>query len=194
MMNRETWLNLMVEALRGDFEAVGYEIPEGVKVSCGWSSRGAKGKAGNSVLGECWSPECSAIGNHEIFMSPIDANPLTVGATLVHELIHAVIGIDEKHGKVFAKAAKALGLVGKMKSTTAGADLQGRLADLVEGVGPYPHAELKAMTNGKKKQATRMIKVVCPSCGYTCRIAQAWIDNGLPSCPEGDVMEIAQAV
>lgn len=43
-----------------------------------------------------------------------------------------------------------------------------------------------------KKQATRMIKVCCPGCGYTIRTTQKWIDVGLPTCCCGEEMEVAQ--
>jgi hypothetical protein len=35
------------------------------------------------------------------------------------------------------------------------------LAPILEAVGPYPHAELHAMTNGRKKQVARLIKCEC---------------------------------
>jgi len=35
-----------------------------------------------------------------------------------------------------------------------------------------------------KPQSTRLLKVHCPLCGYTCRITQRWIDKaGTPDCP-----------
>lgn len=43
-----------------------------------------------------------------------------------------------------------------------------------------------------KKQSTRMLKVICPGCGYTVRTTQKWIDIGLPTCPCGEEMEVAQ--
>jgi transposase-like protein len=48
-----------------------------------------------------------------------DLLPLEISAILGHELCHAAVGIAARHGKLFAKAAKALGLIGPMKSTTA---------------------------------------------------------------------------
>jgi len=41
-----------------------------------------------------------------------------------------------------------------------------------------------------KKQTTRMIKAECPSCGYTARISQKWVDVGLPTCPCGDTLSV----
>lgn len=65
-----------------------------------------------------------------------------------------------------------------------------RLTELIEVNGPYPHAQLDpSCTDGKKKQGTRMIKVVCPSCGYTVRTTAKWLEVGLPTCPCGEDME-----
>jgi len=68
-----------------------------------------------------------------------------------------------------------------MRSTHAGAALTERLKGIIEHVGPYPHAALSAQlamgkedegdvtSSGPKKQGTRLVKIVCRKCGYTCR-------------------------
>ena len=62
-------------------------------------------------------------------------------------------------------------------------------------VGPYPHAELHAMTNGRKKQGARLIKCECPECGYIARVARQWIDDqGAPHCPSHGEMTVARLV
>jgi len=188
-VNREQWLTDAITMLRPDFKAIGLQIPAEVRVSCGWSSKGAKGKAGLSRIGECWSPASSSAGYHEIFISPIIDDALLVAATLVHELVHACIGVEQKHGKVFGKFARKIGLKAPMKATTAGPKLTERLTELVRINGEYPHARMEALTNGKKKQATRMLKVSCPTCGYTVRIAAKWLEEGFPTCPCGTEMK-----
>ncbi len=41
------------------------------------------------------------------------------------------------------------------------------------------------MTSLKKKQTTRMLKLTCDSCGWTCRTTRAHIDgHGLLKCPD----------
>jgi len=32
------------------------------------------------------------------------------------------------------------------------------------------------------KQTTRLVKCVCPDCGYTIRVTRKWLDTGLPYC------------
>ena len=109
-------------------------------------------------------------------------------AVLTHELVHAIVGHKAGHGPAFKQCAVALGLAGPMTATEAGPELRARLTVLAEHLGPYPHARLTG-TNGRKKQGTRMLKVVCPSCGYTVRTTQKWLDVGLPTCPCGSEMQ-----
>jgi len=52
--------------------------------------------------------------------------------------------------------------------------------------GQLPHARLETsgLTTSPKKQATRMIKCECQTCGYTIRTARKWLESaGAPICP-----------
>jgi hypothetical protein len=57
-----------------------------------------------------------------------------------------------------------------------------QFGDLVASLGDYPHARLNVSAD-RKVQSTRMLKAVCPSCGYTIRLTKTWADQGLPTCP-----------
>ena len=109
-------------------------------------------------------------------------------AVLVHELVHAVVGNKAGHGPLFRKCALAVGLEGKMKSTTASPALKLRLNALAETLGVYPHGKLNL--SGRKKQSTRMVKMECPRCGYIARTSQKNIDeHGPVICPcNGEAM------
>ena len=63
---------------------------------------------------------------------------------LVHELVHAVVPIEAKHGKKYRDAAVKIGLQGKMVHAIPGILLQKRLDDLAASLGPLPHARLKS--------------------------------------------------
>jgi len=187
MMNREEWLHAMVGRLRPDFAAIGYQLPIAIRVSCGWPSRG--GTAANQrTIGQAWSPKCSADGSCETFLSPVLSDPIEVGAVLVHELVHHAVGTEAGHKGPFRKCALAIGLEGKMRSTTAGAKLRERLHALAESVGPYPHASLNAAATAKK-QGTRMLKVACQECECIVRMTRQWLDDaGAPTCACGGTM------
>jgi hypothetical protein len=191
-ITREEWLNRMTEALRPAFLEAGGEIPEKVRVTCGWPSRSGRAKKKRRI-GECWSSENSKDEHFEIFISPTLFKIGEVTETLVHELVHTAVGVKEGHKAAFRKVAVKLGLEGKMTETHAGDELHDRLEALASKVGPYPHAEL---TFGDKKvQGTRMIKVICPdpACGFHVRTTRKWLDLGTPTCFCGSKMEEVEA-
>ena len=181
---REAWLVAAVEGLRPMFAAQSAEIPA-VLVSVGWP--GGRGKKSN-VVGQCWNPALAADKAAHIFVSPSVSSPAEVLAILVHELVHAVDVNASGHKGPFAKLAKALGLVGKMTTSTAGEDLAVELDKLATELGAYPHGALAAGgqgADGPKKQGTRMLKVECTEgSGYVVRMTRKWLDEyGAPTCP-----------
>lgn len=184
---REEWLKWLTHSLRPLFSQHGAEIPQKVRTSCGWPSRLAMSKSKRRI-GECWSDKRSADKHHEIFISPTLSEPIHVAETLVHELVHAVVGIEHGHKTPFRRLALAVGLEGKMTATHAGQELRNLLDRLTTEAGPYPHGEV-SFDQEEKKQSTRLLKVECPGCGYVVRVTQKWLDVGLPSCPCGNVMD-----
>lgn len=179
-MNREQWLNEAVKKLSsGIFKENKLKVPD-VRVSVGFPF----GARGVKVIGEHWAPDASIDKKGSIFISPIKDDGVQVLAILVHELVHAAVGNHEGHGKVFKKAALAVGLEGKMRATTAGEELTKKLTVIVKELGKYPHAELRPGKGPTKKQATRMVKMECESCGYIARAALTpIIDHGPVLCP-----------
>ena len=191
-MTREEWLERMTSLLQPLFQGIGHPIPDVVRVSCGWPSHKAlrSGKKTSRTIGQCWSSHCAGDETRQIFISPCLTDAIEVSATLAHELIHAVLDCKHGHKGPFRKIAVALGLEGPMTATHAGAELKQRLNELVDSVGPYPHGGLDA-TLMEKKQSTRMLKVVCPDCGYTVRTTAKWLEVGVPTCACGTEMEVA---
>lgn len=185
-MTREEWLVAATNALKLDFEDAETEIPEKVRVTCGWPSHGGRAKK-NRITGECWPAKKSGDGHFEIFIAPTMADPIEVLGTLIHELVHASVGLDQGHKAEFRKVAIALGLAGKMTATEVGAELRERLHTLVEELGVYPHAEIDP-TQAKKPQTTRMLKIECPTCGWMARTSKKWMEMGLPICACGEQM------
>lgn len=176
-MDREQWLTSAIERLRPLFNA--YRLPEKIRASCSWPSRKALAK--RRRVGEVWEGDNNVF---EIFISPVLADSVTVAAVLVHELVHCAVGFKFGHRGPFAKCARALGLEGKLTETTAGERLKARLNEVINELGPYPHAELKH-SNAMPKQSTRMLLVKCPRCGYQVRTTLKWLEVGTPTCPCG---------
>ena len=184
---REEWLNAAVVALRPLFDEAGAADYPKLRVSCGFP------KGGRGAIGQAWTPEASGDATAEIFISPKLQTLAEVGGAsvldvLVHELIHVIVGIDEGHRGQFKTLAQAVGLEGKMTATVASEELVNKLLEMAAPLGPYPHAELTDLKT--TKQGTRMLKVICNGCGFSCRTTKKWlVEVGTPTCACGTVME-----
>jgi hypothetical protein len=179
--NREDWLSAAVSELRPFFDAIGAPLPANVRVTCGFPSNAKR----SGAIGECWADTASADQTFEVLISPVLDEPLRVFDVLVHELCHATAGAMN-HGVNFQSVASAMGLdpsptKAGWKATMRGASFVDLYGSIITSLGAYPHAALTM--NSKKVQTTRMLKAVCPSCGYTVRLTAKWAAVGLPSCP-----------
>ena len=105
-------------------------------------------------------------------------------AVLCHELVHASVGPEAKHGKPFKQLATAAGLTGKMTATVAGPDFELWAENFIEEHGEYPAGYINEKTGERKKQTTRLIKAECKDCGHTVRTTRKWVEGiGTPVCP-----------
>lgn len=140
---REQWLTAAVAMLFSHFlEPHEHTLPEKLTVSCGWP-KGGKGH----TIGQCWPSTCSEDSNTvHMFISPELANPVRVLDVLLHEMIHASIGCDKKHGKEFRAVVKLCGLAGKATATYAaeGSETFIKLTEFAALLGSYPHTALRA--------------------------------------------------
>jgi hypothetical protein len=177
-LNREQWLERVAACLNTLFAENGKPLPK-YKVSCGFPSKGGLANY-KRTLGQCFSPKSSEGGNCEIFINPCVADSLEAGAILVHELVHAAVGTEHGHRKDFRHLAVAVGLEGKMTVSTASTKLKDKLSEIFIGVGQYPHAPITH--HDLNKDGTRLLKVICPNCGYKIRTTHYWIQRGLPTC------------
>ena len=173
---RDEWLAGAIASLRTDFSAIGHPIPETMRASIGFPSKGAR-PSSNQRIGECWGKAIP-----QVYVSPVLADPIRILDVLVHELVHAAVGCECGHKGPFRKAALAIGLEGKMTATVAGEALSARLAKLADSLGVLPHEALDLST--RKKQGTRMLKAECADCEYIVRLTRKMIDaHGCPICP-----------
>lgn len=180
--NREDWLNAIADKLAPVFAERGAKLPKRIRIAIGFPSTGARGKR----IGECWDKTASRDGTFEIMIRPDIDDSTEAAAILAHELCHAAVGIPAGHGPAFRKIACAIGLEGKMKSTTAGPEFLALIKPILAEVGKLPHKrlDLSGLTTKPKKQSARMIKCECAACGYIARTSKKWIiDAGAPLCP-----------
>ncbi len=179
---REQWLNAFMVAARPQFALAGAPLPLNVRISVGFPSSGRKGKS----IGECWSAIASDDGHFEIFLKPTLDSDARIADVLTHELVHAAVGLEARHGKAFGKVAKALGLGGKMTATIA---LEGWYAwalPILNELGPMPYAVLNSgLSSAKPKQKTNLLKVECDCCGWLARVTAKWIEPySYLQCPD----------
>lgn len=191
LKTREEWLTLAVTLLAPLFDEQSYKVPANIRVACGFPSVNPFGSK-KQRIGECWASTASKDDHFEVFISPVLADEPRVLGVLVHEIVHAVVGLAAGHKKPFKDCAVAVGLEGKMTATTEGVELVERLHALAPRLGKYPHAEMSKMTTLRKTQTTRMLKIVCPGCGWTARTAQKHIDAGLPTCACGEEIKVEE--
>jgi hypothetical protein len=188
--NREDWLSAAVSELRPFFDAVGKPLPANVRVTCGFPSNAKR----SGAIGECWADTASADQTFEVLISPVLDDPLRVFDVLVHELCHSTAGAMNHAGN-FQKVAGLMHLVPSAgpkgwKATGPSTSFIPTFGSIIESLGAYPHAALTM--NSKKVQSTRMLKAVCPSCGYTVRLTSKWAALGLPSCPvDTDILNLS---
>lgn len=188
-MTREAWLVQAVDRFaRAKFADVGKPLPERIHVSVGFPSRGGLRGARGVTVGQCWTGKASADGAPHVFVSPLHVDGLSALDTLMHELAHAALPPEAKHGAPFVRLCNLVGLTAdKPKSRKAGAELRAELERLNAELGIFPHAALDAKSL-PKAGGTRLVKCMCETCGYTVRVTRVWLDGpGAPICPACEV-------
>lgn len=180
--NREGWLDMMLARfITKHFAEAGYTVPDKVRLTCGWPHKGGVGSRKRRI-GECWSPKCSLDGSHQIFISPVLDDPIKVLGVLIHEVVHAVVGVEHGHKKPFSKCAAAVGLTPKWTATGESEELVAKIKTWLSKVPAYPHAMLDKNAVKEQKQGTRMLLMQC-ECGLKIRTTQKWLDEYGPTWP-----------
>ena len=94
---REAWL---VAALWGfidqHFTAAGYDVPSNIRCTCGFPSAQATARK-HMRIGECWAHTQSKDQTFEISISPVIDSPERVLGILIHEVVHATVGLNAGH-------------------------------------------------------------------------------------------------
>lgn len=182
---REDWLLAAVEAVRPLFSEKRHVLPTDCHVSCGFASTGTR----SHHIGQCWPKASSTDERNQIFISPALHEPVDVLDTLVHELVHAVDDCAHHHGKEFKKIALSLGMVGPMRSASAGPELKVKLEAISQTLGPYPHGKLKVVH--RKAISRSRPRAKCPECGFQVPMLKRFLAYGAPICPK-DKVEMQQ--
>lgn len=180
---RETWLMAIVEAMRPVFKERGYPLPEKIRATIAFTSKGWRGK----TRGECWRAEMSADQTTEIMVCLRESDPVEIVNILTHELCHAAQFLKAKeegrtvkgggHGKDFQAIGEAMDMTGDParpgteKTKCLRGDPKGAWGawalPLMEAAGPMPHHAIAEHVAKEKKQTTRMLKFTHEGCSAT---------------------------
>ena len=152
-------------------------LPQKYRIACGWpaGTRGNEDKIG----GQCWRSSQSDDGHNEIFISPGIDEPEVVLHVLAHELVHAADDCEHGHKGPFAIWARAIGLVGPLRSTRPSEQLKAILEVIADECGDYPHARV---TRGAKRAKAYQRRVECKNCGMLVHAAEKHIHNMRGDC------------
>lgn len=184
-LERHQWLEDARDFCVNRLAEVACNVPKDVRITIGFPSTGGRGKR----IGECCFPEGVSDSQHEVCVSPALGDSTQILGVLIHELIHTAVGPEAKHGKAFRDPARAVGLEGKMTATTVGEALKGVFAEWIKENGEYPGGAINVSSH--KKQATRLLKAECETCGYLVRVTAKWVDAaGPPHCPDHGAMTV----
>lgn len=176
---RESWLAQAIDSLRPAFQAHGVTLPARIRIACGFPSTFTR----SGTLAECWADADSADQTFEVLVSPTLADPVPVLAQVVGAVAHAAPGAMSHTSGAYIELAANLGLCpagDNWRQVQGAEDFATTYAQMLADLGPYPHAAI--LTGAKKVQSTRMLKAICPTCGYTIRLSAKWADKGLPIC------------
>jgi len=181
-LSTQEWINLIVNWTIATLASHGVSNPTlQLVVSPGFCSGGSRR---TKTLGQCYNPQsASDKKTNHIFLNPRMDNSITIIGVIIHEVIHAVIGIDKKHGREFKEAMSICNLTGKPTATMLDEHGVEWANKVIEKYGAYPRPSFTG--EGIKKQKTNLIKACCPKCGYTIRVTQKWINYSHPICPTG---------
>jgi len=179
---REAWLTDAAGELTPLITTAGGMLPASIRIACGFPSTYRR----SGALGETFRPGDSADSTVEILISPTLSDPGAVLAVLLRQLVEAITGNASHKSAVYA----ALDLRPDKPRDVPGCgiNLGSKLQGIAAALGAYPHAALSLAD--RPKAATRLLKGLCPTCGYTIRLTQKWADKGMPQCPCGDTFNL----
>lgn len=187
MLTREEWLNAATRLLAEKyFTKPSQTLPAKLAVSCGIPAGSLR------AIGQCWDPQVSSDGTTHIFICPSIDHPHMVLATLLHELVHAVIGVEEKHNKHFKRLARKVGLEGKLTATFVdpSSETGYYLKTISEQLGEYPHKALDKVRPKKENPERKRITLISEKDPrYTLSIKAILVEEfGPPKDPWGREM------
>lgn len=132
---RQSWLMAAVDMLKFDFWQIGETIPK-LSVDLAWFGA----PPCENTLGCCMAilePDGSE-SSIRISVSPAIGLAMMVLEVLVHELVHATVGVAHGHDEEFCRVSAAIGLEDTGIHALAEEVLLERLSKIKQKLGAYP--------------------------------------------------------
>lgn len=182
-LTREQWLNEFITDARGTFAALESPLPGNVRAAICPPHRKMR------AIGLCWTGDVTEDKGREIWVTSAETDPVRVAGILVHELCHAALPHEVKHGREFRLLATAVGLRGKMTATTEGEEFKSLWAATLARLGPLPAGRY---THGRAvdfrvQKTPKMTNMACPECGFVAKVRLDQMAAGRLTCPEHGV-------
>ena len=182
-LTREQWLNRFIHAAQTAFAFQGKPLPPNVRAAICPPHRKMK------AIGLCWTGDVTEDKGREIWVTSAETDPVRVAGILVHELCHAALPHEVKHGREFRLLATALGLEGKMTATTEGERFRTIWGELLAKLGPLPVGRFTVgyAVDFRVQRTPKMTNMACPECGFVAKVRLDQMSAGRLTCPEHGV-------
>lgn len=182
-LTREQWLNRFIHAARAAFALHGEPLPQNVRAAICPPHRKMR------AIGLCWTGDVTEDKGREIWVTSAETDPVRVAGILVHELCHAALPHEVKHGREFRKLATTLGLEGKMTATKEGERFREIWGELIRRLGPLPAGRFVdgRAVDFRVQKTPKMTNVACPECGFVAKVRLDQMATGRLTCPEHGV-------
>ncbi len=176
-LNREGWLHRMAELQRTWFRE--HKLPIVGRITITMATVGTR-KRGN-----CRPIRMKDEKLNHIFISAYENDfnsDAEVAGTIAHELLHATVGVEAQHGKLFKDGMKAIGLVGLATQAQPGPEFNAYLEELCKSIGPIPKYGVMRPRR-RKRVITGPTKFQCSECKLTVPLTvYAYELAGPPKC------------
>jgi hypothetical protein len=189
----EGWSRAAWQVVAQHFADCGHPLPDSVKVTVAFGSRGRKAK----MAGEYLPPDIAG-GVHYVTVRPDKDDALEIMGIMAHEAVHILAGPD--HKRAFKDVAAAVGMDASSNGAVLAMPnrmLREKLDRAAKDLAPLPHtridfekldalrsdeSEEKRAADVSKKQDARNWKCSCEICGYRVSASKKWVKLGTPWC------------
>lgn len=168
---RVGWLDALYRELLGKFKAQypNINLPDDACVTVGYPPLNARGKRGERrgcYIGQEWHGNDAEKAFVTIHPERLKT-PEKAAQAIVEEIVRSTWGPR----RLEARLSKVVG------------ECKPKIQEAVDAVGDPPPG-FAQMTEPKPQQKARLLKVECPDCGYTVRVANSWLKKAKPICPD----------